>query len=121
MRLTKNNFALDHAFLYISLSSLQYREKKMWPKFTFSAKTSTQDNHFFYSFPELRYNLFELNPREICQHMKKWKSSVGISAVKFEAIRIQFLYSDVFVTTAVFLLKLAIANLGPLIQYISQE
>ena len=76
LRLTKNNFALDHAFLYISFPSLQYREMKM---------------RLCISYPELRYSLFDLNPRAIFQHMRKRKSSVGISAIKFEAIRSQFL------------------------------
>ena len=50
LRLTKNNFASDHAFLYISLSSMQYCEIKMRPKFTFFAKTATQDNDFVFLF-----------------------------------------------------------------------
>ena len=42
----------------ISLPSLQDRKMEMRPKFTFFAKTSTQDNEFV--FLELRHSLFEV-------------------------------------------------------------
>ena len=72
-------------------------------KFSFFGERQHKITTFFsLSLNSIQWVFKNLTPEQICQHLKNLKSSVGISAIKFEGNRINFLYTDVFVTTAVF-------------------
>ena len=89
---------MHHAFLYISLPSLQDYDVKM-PKFTFSAGERERKTMTFSFFPDVRYSLLEFSSGK--KNANIWRiERDGISAIKFEAGRIKFL-SDVFVAVAV--------------------
>ena len=77
-----------YAFLYISLPSLYDHNVKV-PNSTFSGGREHRQRISF-AFCELWYSLLGFNSRKICQHLTNWKRC-GISAIKFETVRIHFL------------------------------
>ena len=66
-----NNFARDHAFLYISLPSLLYYDVNL-PNITFCGGFKHKTTTLLFSFHKLWYSPLESNSSQIRQHLTNW-------------------------------------------------